>query len=312
MMDLVARSTVLSLAWFAAVNAMASVASALAARAAVRVNASAPRILLGIRLFPAIASLVFAGAMFPPAQWALEPRDADETFGVAWFALAVVGAMLLIRSINRAISIDTVCRRLGRHGRPFATRPIEVQEVDDVPGVSLAGILKPRILIGPRIVAELSGPELDVAIAHEVAHLGAFDNFSRWCMLCAPDFLSGSAIAGRLEERWREAAECCADSRAVQGDTGRAVDLASALIKVARLSANWSGRLPAPSWSTLHDSVLLELRVRRLVSGRLPPAEPLPSRLRTMGLGLGGLIVAIPLLAETIHRVTEMLVGALP
>ena len=133
-MDLVARSVVMSLAWFAAVNVVASVASALAARAAVRVNASAPRILLGIRLFPAIASLVFAGAMFPPAQWALEPRDADETFGVAWFALAVVGAMLLIRSINRAISIDTVCRRLGRHGRPFATRPTRFRKLTTCPG----------------------------------------------------------------------------------------------------------------------------------------------------------------------------------
>ena len=91
-----------------------------------------------------------------------------------------------------------------------------------MPGISLAGILNPRILIGPRIVAELSGPELDVAIAHEVAHLHAFDNFSRWCMLCAPDFLSGSAVAGRLEERWREAAECRADSRA-SGGHGRAM-----------------------------------------------------------------------------------------
>jgi len=312
MIDLVARAFVLSLAWFAAVNAIASLASALAARVAIRINPPSPRAFVVIRLFPAIASLVFAGTMFLPAQWALEPRDADERFGVAWFALAAVGAMLLIRSTRRAIVIDTVCRRLGRHGRPFATRPIEVQEVDDVPGVSLAGILRPRILIGPRIVAELSGPELDVAIAHEVAHLDAFDNFSRWCMFCAPDFLSGSAIAGRLEEHWREAAECRADSRAVQGDTGRAVDLAAALIKVARLTANWSGRLPAPSWSTLHDSVLLELRVRRLVSGLVPPAEPLPSRFRTIGLGFAGLIVAIPLLAETIHRVTEALVAALP
>src|SRR5580765_7784917 len=118
MMDLVVRSVVLSLAWFAAVNAIASVASALAARAAVRIKVSAPRILVAIRLFPAIASLVFAGAMFLPAQWAFEPRDADETFGVAWFALAAVGAMLLIRSVRRAISIDTVCRRLGQHGRP--------------------------------------------------------------------------------------------------------------------------------------------------------------------------------------------------
>src|SRR5882672_8604090 len=112
MIDLVARAFVLSLAWFAAVNAIASLASALAARVAIRINPPSPRAFVVIRLFPAIASLVFAGAMFLPAQWALEPRDADERFGVAWFALAAVGAMLLIRSTRRAIVIDTVCRRL--------------------------------------------------------------------------------------------------------------------------------------------------------------------------------------------------------
>jgi len=310
--DLFARSIVLSLAWFAAVNGIASLVSALVARSALRLNISAPRVLLAIRLFPAVASLLFAGAIFLPAQWAFEPRDAEETFGVAWFMLAAVGAALLTRSAVRVTWIDRACRRLGRHGRALTSHPMDVYEVDDVPGVSLAGVLTPRILIGPRIVAGLSAAELDMAVAHEIAHFDAFDNFSRWCILCAPDFLAGSRVARRLEEQWRQAAECCADSRAVKGDMARAVDLASALIKVARLSANSSEKLPAPSWSTLHDSALLEFRVRRLMNGVLPQAEAVPGRFRAIGLALAAVIVAIPFLAETIHRVTEALVAALP
>jgi hypothetical protein len=145
-----------------------------------------------------------------------------------------------------------------------------------------------------------------------VAHRDALDNLSRWCMLCAPDLFGGSTIANRLERRWHEGAESCADARAIDGDAVRAFHLASALIKVARLSTGWTGRLPAPSWSTLHDSALLELRVHRLVNGQVPPAGPLPSRFLYIAVGLAGLGVSVPLLAGTIHRVTEALVAVLP
>ena len=313
MTELIARSIVLSLAWFAGVNAIASALAALAAIAVRRVDTIArPRLLLAIRLFPSIASILFVGAMFVPSHWALEPRDTNEAFGVVLFCLAAAGALVVGRGIFRAISLSIVSRRFRSVKRRPATDFPGVHEVEDLPGVSLAGILKPQILIGPRVIAELSPSELDVAIAHEVAHRDAFDNISRWCMICAPDLLSGSPIANQLEQGWRAAAESRADARAIQGDTTRACHLASALIKVARLSAGWTGRLPVPSWSGLNDCALLEMRVRRLVNGLAPLAEPLPNRFRLAAVTLAVLVVAVPLLAQPIHRATEALVAFLP
>lgn len=313
MTELIVRTIGLSLAWFAGVNAIASALAALAAIAVRKVDTiGRPRLLLSIRLFPSVASLLFVGAMFVPAHWALEPRDANETFGVAVVCLAGAGALLIGRGVVRAISLAIVSGRSRFSlGRPAADLR-GVHEVEDLPGVSLAGLVNPQILIGPRVLAELSRPELDMAIAHELAHRDDLDNISRWCMICAPDLLSGSAIASRLEEDWHAAAESRADARATGGDTVRACHLASALIKVARLSAGWTGQLPAPSWSRLNDCALLELRVRRLMNGLAPLAEPRANRFRLTAIALGVLLVAVPLLAEPIHRATEAIVAFLP
>ncbi len=312
-MDLFIRTAVLSLGWFATVNALGSVVSGALAFSIGRLDATTtrPRLSLAIRLFPSALSLVFVIVMFLPSQWALEPREGTEILGLAWYVLAAIGGMLLLRSALHASAIARVSRSI-RSERPGAKGMANVEEVDNLPGISLAGVLRPRILIGPRVTAQLSRGELEVAIAHEIAHRDAFDNLARWCMLCAPDFLKGSAAGRRLERVWHGAAESRADARAINGDRNRAVHLASALLKVARLSAGWTRNLPAPSWSTLNDSDLLEWRVHRLLYGALPTAEPVTRRKARTGLFVISLLAAVPLLVEPVHRVTEALVAVLP
>ena len=313
MIEMVIRLIVLTLAWFAVSNAIVSGISALCALAVRRGETIArPRLLLTIRLLPATVSLLFAGAMFLPTHWMIEPRDAEETFGLMWYGLAAVGGFLIIRSGVRAVSIAIAGRRFRFSRRASSLGRTDVHEVADLPGVSLAGVLKPEILVGPRVVEELSPSELYVAIAHEVAHRDAFDNLSRWVMRCAPDLLSDSSIGNRLEQDWRAAAESRADARATRGDTARAVHLASALIKVARLSAIPTERVSIPSWSTLNDSELLEWRVHRLLSGVPPQAEPVLRVGTITTTVLVFLLIVTPALAESVHRLTEALVALLP
>jgi len=313
MIGMIARSMVLSLAWFAGVNAIASLMSVLAAVAVRKMSpVRRPRMLVTIRLFPAAASLLFVGAMFVPSQWAFEPRDTEETFGVVWYALAMVGGLLLARSTLRGVSIIKAARRFRLSEKSGMLGRGDVRQVHDLPGMSLAGIIRPRILINSRVVEDLSPAELEVAIAHETAHRDAFDNLTRWAFACAPDLLCRSATAKQLEQEWCDAAEFRADARATCGDAARGLQLAAALIKVARLSAVWTGKSAEPFWSTLHNSALLESRVRHLVSGQLPPPDPFPAPFLTIALTFAGTIVAAPLVAETIHRLTETLVAVLP
>ena len=85
-------------------------------------------------------------------------------------------------------------------------------EIGGLPGVSLAGIWRPRILIGSEALSALTPAELDVAISHEVAHQRSQDNLKRFLMFCAPDLFGWTRVARQLEERWQAEAECEADA----------------------------------------------------------------------------------------------------
>jgi beta-lactamase regulating signal transducer with metallopeptidase domain len=314
MMAMATRGLVLALAWFAAANAGASILSWIFAT-----GLSSPRqreksrLLLSIRLFPAVASIVFAGALFLPSHWVFEPRDANETLGLAWYAMALAGLSVLVRSSTRALQVLRIGRRLRIGERRSTVDMADVHVVDGLRGVSLAGVFRARILIGPSVARELSSAELEVAVAHELAHRQAFDNLARWATLCAPDFFGGSRASRRLEQDWHAAAESLADARAVRGDSVRAVHLASALVKVARLAAEGPAAPPVPAWSTLNDPPLLERRVRSLVTGAVPLATSGRSRVVPAVVTLGvSLLVAVPAFAGMVHRLTETLVNLLP
>jgi hypothetical protein len=173
--------------------------------------------------------------------------------------------------------------------------------------------VRTRVFIGSAARAALSPGELRAAVAHERAHRDAFDNVKRFAIYCAPDFLAGSAPARRLEEQWRECAEWSADARAAGGDPARAHHLASALVKVSRLTMR--AAVPAcPAWSSLHEPVLLERRVRRLLTARVP----LPVRARRAAAAAAvsaGLLLVVGLgsaAAPWLHRLTETLAHRMP
>jgi hypothetical protein len=319
MNTLPASSLVLGLAWFIVVNALASAAS----WAIGSVVLSSPRrdrmgVLLAIRLLPAAASLLFVWTMFLPGHWRLEPIDARESFGFVLGGLALAGGMLLLRGASRAVSAARAARRLRAcqrlTHRDTALPSGGLYEVKGLPGVSLAGVLRPRILVGDGVARRLSAAELDVAVAHELAHRGALDNLKRFAMFCAPDLFGATRVARSLEGEWRAAAETLADARAVNGDACRAVHLASALVKVAKLATASPSALTSPVWSTLNDPPLLEMRVRRLVGGAAPAVpRRAPGRAPAIAAALFvGMMISGAALAQTVHHFTEALVRWLP
>jgi beta-lactamase regulating signal transducer with metallopeptidase domain len=312
-MSMATTTVVLALGWFAIVNAAASLAAWVAVRGLIATRpGSSARCILFLRLFPGGASTVFAAGVFLPSHLVFEPRDADETLGLLWYSLAATGAIVLLRSAMRARRVWRANRQLHVARRP-APQLSAVSEVDFIAGVSLAGVIRPRVLIGRGVARELSSAELDVAIAHELAHRDAFDNLARWLILCAPDFVGQTVRIRQLETAWHEAAESLADSRAVAGDRTRALHLASALIKVARLTTLAPGHASMSAWSTLIDPPLLERRVRQLLCGPLPQTSPGPRRGVAFALALAlGIIGAMPVTAGSLHWLTEELVRLLP
>lgn len=184
-------------------------------------------------------------------------------------------------------------------------------EVPGLQGVALAGIFRPRILIGSAARRVLTRDELRLAVAHERAHQRAWDNLSRALIRCAPDVFRWSPQARRVERLWEAEAECLADAAAVAGSPVRATRLASALIKVARLASG--ERAWVPGWSTFHHPALLETRVRLLVS-TTTVARPSANAVRAAAAG-GMAVVATAWLAglpQGLHRITEAILVLLP
>jgi len=320
-MRLVLSSVLLGLAWFVAVNAAATLAAWGLGRLVTRrprpVGASW---LLMVRLLPAAASSFFVLAVFLPAHWRFEPADSDETFGVVLGTAAALGLYLVLdaswRALRAALAGHRFAALVRRTARLEAGDVVESFVLNGLPGVSLAGIWRPRILIGSEARAALTPSELDLAISHEIAHRRSLDNLKRFLMYCAPDFFGRTAVARQLEERWQAEAECEADAHAVRGDGHRAVVLATALVKVARLGCVGNLHAISPAWtsSAFHVPTLLEMRVRRLVSGSAPP----PAAAGTAGWSgaatSAGIATGVWMLglSDALHVVTEVLVTRLP
>lgn len=316
-MRLLLSTLLLGLAWFAAVNLLTSALAWVVSRRVLASGRAIPAAaLLSLRLLPAGAAAAFVLVLFLPAHVRLEPAQSDERFGLIVAALALAGCGLLARSVRRLWRIRTASRQArGWTAVPVPSAVGEAYEVNGFSGVSLAGIVRTRILIGTAARAALTTEELALAVAHEHAHRVSFDNLKRCVMFCAPDFFGWTAAAAHLERRWRGEAECDADTRAVNGDDRRAVHLASALLKVARLDAGREAVVPAPVWSPFNEPPLLEIRIRALVSGQASaPAGPRVRR--GLAVALAACPVALSLLLAQapprVHQLTEALVAVLP
>ncbi len=315
-MRVLLSSVLLALAWFAVLNVAVSLVTWVVARVMMRRGSADAGLLFAIRMLPALASLFFVVAMFLPAHVRFERADVEESFGVILAAGAGIAAAILLRSTVRAARVawaDRTCALLtARIPRQFDR---DLFTIPGVSGVSLAGILRSRILVGSETLAALTSSELDVAISHEAAHERSRDNLKRFLMYCAPDVFGWSRTARQLEDAWQRESEYRADDYAVMGDESRAVVLASALVKVAQLSRRARGITnPVPTWSAFHVPSLLETRVRRLVAGPIavPEDRGIPWR--------AAIVVALALpvgiwmlgLSYPLHAVTEAMVTYLP
>jgi len=314
----------LALTWFVIVNGALSVIVAIAADQVAIMTAqhrprSRARTLLALRLLPSLASLAFVAAVVVPSYLRLEPRNFDEAFGWTTTAATIVATALVVAACWRAVgacwratSRARACVRAGHPMTvPSARLPVCCIDSRDA-AMTLVGVLRARLLVTRPLVDVLTPEEMQAAVAHEMGHYWAWDNLKRLTIHGAPDALSLLAAGRRLEREWTLAAEHAADARAA-GDPATALALASALVKVARLTT-----IPAFSLAPVSPLVggeAIASRVERLVNP-LPSVQPsLRARIAWWSLGIVTVaafaLTYFPLLA-VVHGASEILVRALP
>jgi Zn-dependent protease with chaperone function len=261
---------------------------------------------------PSVLASAVALGLVLPAFLRFEPPHDGESAGVLLLTLSALGAWHVGRIMFRAARMLTLSRTLTTtwlaSAAPLADprwgrRAFAIDA--GYPIVAVAGLLRPRLFVDRRVLAACSAGELDAIAAHEHAHVVRFDNLRRLVIgACA----GPASVTARA---WREAAERVADTDAA-GTARRAVDLASALVKMARLAPPRT--LECMVLSTIQDGGSLEARIRHLVT--IEQRAPQPARLPLALLALVPIALAAGFnwstLLRSAHMLTEAAVNYLP
>jgi beta-lactamase regulating signal transducer with metallopeptidase domain len=293
-------------------NLLLSAAVVLAWRAGLRKHLTDADAVLGVRLLPAMGSAALVLTVVLPAFVLYEPRHAHDQPGPVLVLSALFALLVLGDGVRRGLKAWRSTQALMRSMQPDLAHPaannidIAVINVKE-PLVGIVGALRQRIVAARCIATTCDDEEFRQVLAHEAAHMSSRDNLKLLLLLTLPDALAWSPTGSALTEQWRAATELEADERASGADARKRVALASALIKVARLSlASSRPRRASKAAAPLSG---LEHRVRRLLAPSPATAthRSFPAR-RLLTCALLVPLLAVPLYAS-VHRLIEALVA---
>ena len=287
--------------------------------------ATRARVAIAWRLWPTALSAAAASIVWA-SYVAFEPRQTGEAVGFLIPSVGAMGALLVAAGLFRVAGAWVASERLARawtRCAPSMVLPgtdIPAWTVDaDFPLVALVGVRQPRLVVARTVADRCSAGELAAIAAHERGHLVVGDNVRRLWLQSTCDWLSWTGRARDMAHAWQDAAEDAADDHATACGA-REVDLASALVTVARLApVRPMAGFPASAFFYRGNGI--ERRVRRVL-GR-GSASPTTTGDRRAWRGWSGSLVAVLVtvaiagslhagLGRAIYIVTEALVQFLP
>lgn len=240
-------------------------------------------ILFVMRIGPPVIAIVAILAFMVPSFLMYEPHDTDEYVSWKLGALAALSAVGVAFATLRGIRSWLATRSLLKQWLESAT-PINLNEIDvpafvfphPFPIIAVVGALRPRLFIADQVLGSLGEDELAAAIDHEYGHLAAHDNFKRSVMRISRAALLLVPWGRSLDRAWSDASESAADEHAAQRSSLVALNLASALVRIAKMIPKGQQQIMPASVSAFlaghEDTPRVRVRVRRLVE--LAAADP--------------------------------------
>ena len=326
----------LVLALLLTINATATLLTAGVARACRRIlwKCSArtrAEILFVMRIGPPVVAIVAIATFMIPSYLKYEPYATKETVSWKLGALAAISAIGVALAILRGVRSWLATRSLLKQWLNAST-PIHLDAITvptfvlqhPFPIIAVVGAIRPRLFIASHVLESLSEEELAAAIAHEYGHLAAQDNFKRSVMRISRAALLIIPCGRWLDRTWSEASESAADEHAAQQSSEVALDLASALVRIARMiPAGQRQTLPAAVSGFLmsEDAPGVKVRVSRLVElaatdpRQLVSSAPLvrfiPWSVLTVIIVISISIESRPQVLATVHQFVEHVVAFL-
>jgi len=231
-------------------------------------------ILFVMRIGPPVLAIIAIVAFMIPSYVAYEPHATDESVSWKLGTLAALSAVGVSLAIWRGLRSWLATRSLLRDWLAASTR-IELDATNvptyildhSFPIIAVVGAFRPRLFIANHVFESLSEEELAAAITHEYGHLAARDNFKRSVMRVSRAALLLIPCGRSLDRAWSDASESAADEYAAQKSSLVALNLASALVRIARMIPKGQQQnMPAAVSAFLNeDTPGVKVRVRRLV-----------------------------------------------
>lgn len=231
------------------------------------------QIIFALRIGPVAAAIVFVFAFVVPAYLLHEPEESGEVVSGKLALIAIASSFGVCIALYRVFKTWLVTGRLAANWQNNAV-DIEVEGVNvpvfrmvhPFPVMAVVGVIRPRIFIAEQVLGSLTADEFQAAVAHEYGHLSSNDNLKRTILRVCRDLVI-LPVGNSLDRAWAENAESAADEYAANSGRFTALNLASALIKLARIAPKNSGH------STLFASYLIDeqrgdvtSRIRQLLS----------------------------------------------
>lgn len=287
------------------------------------------QVIFALRVFPSVVSVICVAALLLPAYIVHEPRQGIETVSYKLGFLAVISAVGLSLAIWRGAAAWVVTRRLINNWLRHSER-IELEQIKipayrlkhSFPVIAVVGTFRPRLFIADQLFDALRTEELKAAVAHEDGHLAAFDNLKRALLRACRDALTIVPCGRLLDRAWAEESESAADEYAARGGGRVALDLAAALVKIARLAPHGARpMIPAGALLIGENAGGIADRVKRLTQlaalGQHSIERSVLSMQTSFWLSFGLLAAGALLIAanhrslSTIHQLIELAVSTL-
>ena len=286
------------------------------------------QILFTLRLAPSLVGLIVVGLFFLPAYLDYEPRGTSEAVSpkLALFAsLSILGLALATWRAARAIWITRRLRREWLHASKEISLPgvrVRTFQIPHAfPIVAVVGILRPRLFVAEQVLHTLTPEELAATVAHEYGHLRARDNLRRGLLRACRDALL-IPVGNSVEKSWSAAAESAADEYAAGISADVALNLASALVKIARMvPVGVRAQMPLAAFLVGEESRGIKARVRHLLDiasrgretnkARIKIATVLPLATMIAALVVSAIFASHSQVLLTVHLFVERVVSLL-
>jgi ankyrin repeat protein/Zn-dependent protease with chaperone function len=206
----------------------------------------------------------------------------------------------LLRARSEPIDEPFLLTSISRQARRMGLSYVPAFAACDVAGPCVIGFLRPMLLLPLALLAELSPEQVQMILAHEIAHIRRHDPFFSLIQRLIEAFLFFHPLVWYLSRRIHLERECCCDDLVLNGGP-TAENYAEVLANVARLVlqriSTQRFNSPAAQLAATGRPSQLRLRVRRILKQNDLVAAPLRNEPLRLDRRSSILVVALSVLS---------------